>query len=100
MTSDLNLTYDQIITIYRKRWTVEPYPKSLKHNAALEKSPTQTVTTQTNPVFAALCGYIQLELLKVSAKLNHFALKSHVYRRALQVAFSALRELQPIQLAA
>ena len=100
VTSDLSLTADQIIAIYRKRWNVEPYHKSLKQNASLEKSPTHTVTTQTNHLFAALCGYIKLELLKVSTQLNHFALKSTLYRRALQVAFSALLELQPVQLAA
>jgi hypothetical protein len=100
VTSALSLTADQIIAIYRKRWNVEPYHKSLKQNASLEKSPTHTVTTQTNHLFAALCGYIKLELLKVSTKLNHFALKSTLYRRALQVAFSALLELQPVQLAA
>jgi hypothetical protein len=47
----------------------------------LEKSPPQTVTTQTNHFFAALCGYIKLELLK--ATLNHFALMSKQYVRAI-----------------
>jgi DDE superfamily endonuclease len=100
VTSDTTLTYDQITTLYRKRWNVEPYPKSLKQNASLEKSPTHTVRTQTNHLFAALCGYVKLELLKRSTKLNHFALKSQLYRQALQVAFTALRDLQPVQLAA
>jgi len=100
VTSDTTLTPDDVMTRYRTRWHVEPYHKSLKQNASLEKSPTQTVTTQTNHFFAALCGYIKLELLKVSTKLNHFALKSKLYLRALRVAFSALRDLQPVRLAA
>lgn len=100
ITSDLTLCGDQIITLYRKRWNVEPYHKSLKQNASLEKSPTQTVTTQTNHFFAALCGYIKLELLKVSTKLNHFALKSKLYLNALQVSFDTLRQLQPVRLIA
>jgi hypothetical protein len=79
---------------------VEPYHKSLKHNASLEKSPTQTVTAQTNHFFAALCGYIKLELLKGDTKLNHFALKSQLYLQAIQSAFAALRELNPARLAA
>jgi hypothetical protein len=66
----------------------------------LEKSPTQTVVTQTNHFFAALCSYIKLELLKGDTKLNHFALKSKLYLRAIQSAFATLRELQPAQLAA
>lgn len=100
VTSDLTLSGEQIIALYRKRWNVEPYHKSLKQNASLEKSPTQTVTTQTNHLFAALCGYIKLELLKVSTQLNHFALKSKLYLQALHVAFAALRELHPVRLAA
>jgi hypothetical protein len=100
VTSDTTLSYDDITTLYRKRWNVEPYHKSLKQNASLEKSPTQTVRTQTNHFVAALCGYIKLELLKDATKLNHFALKSKLYVRALHTAFAALRDLQPVRLAA
>ena len=100
VTSDTTLSSDDITTLYQKRWNVEPYHKSLKQNASLEKSPTQTVRTQTNHFFAALCGYTKLELLKGSTKLNHFALKSKLYVCALQTAFAALQELQPVRLAA
>jgi hypothetical protein len=61
VTSDLTLAYDDITTTYRKRWHVEPYHKSLKQNASLEKSPTQTVVSQTNHFFAALCAYVKLD---------------------------------------
>jgi hypothetical protein len=100
VTSDTTLDGNGITAIYQKRWNVEPYHKSLKQNASLEKSPTQTVVTQTNHFFAAVCGYIKLELLKGNTKLNHFALKSKLYLRALQSAFAVLRELHPAQLAA
>jgi hypothetical protein len=100
VTSDTTLDGNGITTIYQKRWHVEPYHKSLKQNASLEKSPTQTVVTQTNHFFAAVCGYIKLELLKGDTKLNHFALKSKLYLLAIQSAFAALRELHPAQLAA
>ena len=100
VSSDSALTYDQMTTIYRKRWNVEPFHKSLKQNASLEKSPTQTVPTQTNHRFAALGGYIKLELLKGSTKLNHFAFKSQLYLRALQAAFAALHQVHPVRLAA
>ncbi len=100
VTSDTTLTYDQLTTLYRKRWPVEPYHKSLKQNASLEKSPTHTVTTQTNHFFAALCGYIKLELLKQSTKLNHFALKAKLYQRALQAAFETLQLFHPPALTA
>jgi hypothetical protein len=100
VSSDTTLTYDQLTTLYQRRWNVEPYHKSLKQNASLEKSPTQTVTSQTNHLFASLCGYIKLEMLKRSTKLNHFALKSKLYLRAVQVAFDAFQQLQPIRLTA
>jgi len=100
VTSDTTLDGNGITAIYQKRWNVEPYHKSLKQNASLEKSPTQTVTTQANHFFAALCGYVKLELLKGDTKLNHFALKSKLYLRAIQSAYAALRELNPARLAA
>jgi len=97
---DTTLSYDDITTIYRTRWNVEPYHKSLKQNASLEKSPTQTVTTQTNHFFAAECAFIKLEMLKRTTRLNHFALKTKLYVNALQEAFLTLRELKPVQLTA
>jgi hypothetical protein len=100
VTSDANLTVDEITTFYQKRWNVEPYHKSLKQNAGLEKSPTHTVTTQTNHLFAALCAFIKLEMLKTSTKLNHFALRAKLYRRALEVAYSTLGALKPVRLTA
>lgn len=100
VTSDFDLTYDGITTGYGKRWLVEPYHKSLKQNASLSKSPTKTLTTQSNHIFAALCASIKLEMLKVSTHTNHFALKSKLYLQALRSAFDALHDLQPVRLAA
>jgi hypothetical protein len=100
VTSETTLTFDQLTTLYRKRWPVEPYHKSLKQNASLENSPTHTVVTQTNHFFAALCGYVKLELLKHSTKLNHFALKAKLYHHALRAAFDTLRQFRPPILAA
>ena len=100
VTSDTPLSGDGIAAVYQKRWNVEPYHKSLKQNASLEKSPTQTVTTRTNHFFASVCGFIKLELLKGDTKLNHFALKSKLYLQAIQAAYVALRKLNPVLLAA
>lgn len=97
VSSDTTLSFDDLTTTYHKRWQVECYHKSLKQNVSLAKSPTQTVTTQTNHFFAALCGFIKLERLKVKTKLNHFALKSKLYLTALHSAFSTLRTLTSVQ---
>lgn len=100
VTSDTTLDGNGMAAIYQKRWNVEPYHKSLKQNASLEKSPTQTVTIQTNHFFAALCGYIKLELLKGNTKLNHFALKAKLYLHAIHAAYAQLQELKPTRLTA
>jgi hypothetical protein len=98
--SDLDLTYDAITTIYKKRWNVESYHKSLKQSALLAKSPTKTITTQSNHYFASVCAYIKLEMLKVATKTNHFALKAKLYINVLRSAFQTVDTLQPIRLAA
>jgi len=100
VTSDLTLTYDVITTIYQRRWNVETYHKSLKQNASLSKSPTKTVTTQSNHLFATLCAFIKLEMLKVATNTNHFALKAKLYLSALQTAFQKLNQLQLVRLTA
>src|SRR5256885_1225988 len=100
VTDDLTLTYDQITTLYKKRWSVEVYHKSLKQNASLEKSPTRTETTQRNHLFASLCAYLKLESLKLTTGHNHFALKSKIYLSALRSAYDELVKLKPQPLTA
>jgi hypothetical protein len=97
VSSDTTLSFDDVTTTYHERWGVECYHKSLKQNVSLAKSPTQTVTTQTNHFFAALCGFLKLERLKMRTQLNHFALKSKLYLNALHSAFATLRTLTPTQ---
>lgn len=100
ISSDTTLSIDQMTTIYQRRWNVEVYHKSLKQNVSLAKSPTHREKTQTNHFFAALCGYIKLEMMKVETKTNHFALKTKLYVNALYSAFQTLRELNPIHFSA
>ncbi len=100
ISSDTTLPIDQMTTIYQRRWNVEVYHKSLKQNVSLAKSPTQTEKTQTNHFYAALCGYIKLEMLKIETKTNHFALKTKLYVNALHSAFQTLRKMNPAHLSA
>jgi len=99
VTSDLSAMADQLATIFKKRWKVEEYHRSLKQNASVANSPTRTETTQTNHFIAALWAYSKLELLKVRTKKNHYALKSQLYIKAIQSAYETLRQLEPITLA-
>lgn len=57
VTSDLTLTFDHIINLYQRRWSIEVYHKSLKQNASLEKSPARTETTRAqSPVCESVCS--------------------------------------------
>jgi hypothetical protein len=93
VSSDLNLTYDQMTTIYQKRWNVEVFHKSIKSNTSLSKSPTKTAKTQSNHIFASIYAAFKLEILKLKHHTNHFALKGKLYLRALQASFIELQKL-------
>jgi len=94
-TNDATLTYDQITAIYKKRWKVEEFHKSLKNNASLAASPTKTVKTQENHIFASMCAFIRLEGISLHRKQNHFCLKSDLYIKALKQAYKVLKKLCP-----
>lgn len=94
ITNDLDLSYLDICTIYKKRWNVENFHKSLKQNASLEKSPTKYETTQANHIFASMLAYCKLEVLKLKENMNHFQLKSRLYIQAVKAAFKELQNLK------
>jgi hypothetical protein len=97
VSDDLGLSADQFRTLYKKRWSVEEYHKSLKQNASAKKSPARTTTTQTDHLFAALMAYVKLEKLKFAHKLNHFALKAKIYLSVLKTAMKQLNQLQSFE---
>ena len=71
MTSSAERLYE----VYQKRWRIEEYHKSVKQNANFAKSPTKTVTTQCNHMFAAIIAYGKLEFLKFKTKMNQIAIQ-------------------------
>ncbi len=100
VSSDVTLDYERMITIYQKRWKVEEYHKSLKSNASLANSPTKTIRTQGNHVFASIWAFVKLERMKLSTQMNHFALRSRLCVRAVQAAFQELQDLRLSQVRA
>lgn len=92
--SDLQCTAGDIETIYKKRWNVEVFHKTIKSNTALAKSPTKIPLTQGNHVFMSIYSAFKLECLSVKHKMNHFALKSKLYLKALKQAFGELKSLR------
>jgi hypothetical protein len=100
VSNDFNLSEDDFMTLYKKRWSVEEYHKGIKQNAAIAKSPTRTVTTQSNHIFGSIMAYVKLEKLKFTSNLNHFAMKTKIYLAANKAAFKELALLKKHTLAA
>ncbi|MBD2699145.1 transposase [Spirosoma sp. BT702] len=94
LSTDVMMSYQQLLTTYQKRWGIEQYHKSLKQNASLEKSPTRTHRTQATHLFASICAYVKLERLRLTQHVNHFALKGRLYLKAMQAAFAELTALK------
>ena len=68
VSNDLNLSYEQMTTIYKKRWKVEEYHKSIKSNTAFSNSPTKKQHTQEAHFVASILAYNKLEKLKIKNK--------------------------------
>ena len=91
--SDLSLCYDQITAIYKKRWGVEEYHKSLKSNLGFAKSPTKIIKTQTNHFMLSILAYVKMEWIRQRTNQNHFAMKTKIYQAALKAARNELLKL-------
>ena len=92
--SQLEAQWDNITTLYQKRWTVEVFHKSLKSNAAFAKSPAHTARTQANHLFASIIAVFKLECLTLTKQVNHFALRAKLYAKAIRSAFEELQRLR------
>ena len=97
VSSDVTLNFERLAPIYQRRWKVEEYHNSLKSNASLAKSPTKTIRTQGNHIFASIWAFVKLERMKISIKMNHFALRSRLYLKAIQTAYHELQELTSVK---
>lgn len=93
VTNDLTVDADRLYDVYKKRWRIEEFHKSVKQNASLAKSPTKVERTQRNHIFASMIAYCKLEFLKIKTALNHFALKHKLLLRANLASLAALRDL-------
>jgi IS4 transposase len=93
VANDLRLTDEELRTLYKKRWSVEEYHKSLKQNASIGSSPAHTERTQGNHIFAAIYAYVKLEMLKLATGLNHFAMKTKIYMASMRTAMASFQEL-------
>ena len=91
--TDLTLDWEQITTLYKKRWKVEVYHKSLKQHTALAGSPTKNIDTQSNHFFAAIAAYIKLEKMRLLLGGNHFKIMSALTDIAVIATLNHLQNL-------
>jgi len=94
ITNDITLNFQEVLDVYKKRWKIEEYHKSLKQNLRIEHSPTKVETSQRNHIHLCVCAFIKLEKLRLNYNLNHFALKEKIYIEALKVAYEKVGELK------
>lgn len=92
IATDLTLDFNAITTIFKKRWKVEEYHKSLKQHAALGASPTKIIDTQANHFFASIVAFIKLETLKFKIGKGHFRMKAILLTIATQACFNTIRD--------
>ena len=91
--SDLDCDAEALKTIYKKRWKVETFHKTLKSNASMAKSPAHTVRTQSNHIFLSIYSAFRLEVLSLRVKLNHFQLRAKIYLAGLKASLEQLKKL-------
>jgi len=94
VTNDTTLSPKRILEIYKRRWKIEEYHKSLKQNMKIEHSPTKVEKSQRNHIFLSVCGFIKLEKFRLNYNMNHFSIKEKIYIEALQITYQKVEELQ------
>jgi DDE superfamily endonuclease len=92
--SDLTATYSDMTTTYQRRWAVETYHRSLKNNVSVCASPTKTIKTQCNHIYASVMAFVKLEAIKIKKAVNQYALKSKLYLKGMKAAFDELNNIK------
>ncbi|MCK5679126.1 MAG: transposase, partial [Flavobacteriaceae bacterium] len=92
-TNDIDLCSEKILEIYKRRWKIEEYHKSLKQNMKIEHSPTKVEKSQRNHIFLSVCGFIKLEKLRLNYNMSHFTIKEKIYIEAVKIAYQKVKEL-------
>lgn len=90
--SDLKLSREQILQLYKRRWKVEEYHKSLKNNCSLTKCQARVPTAQQSHFCLATLGFLLLEKAKVKEDRNHFALKKQLNILTIKYGMKTIKQ--------
>lgn len=97
VSNDLGLDSAGFMTVYKKRWSVEEYHKSIKQNASAGRSPANSLKARANHIFHSILAYVKLEKLRLAHGTNHFAMKAKVYLAAVKAAYKELNRIKGIE---
>jgi len=92
--SDLSCDKGTLETIYKKRWKVEVYHRTLKQNGNLAKSPARRKRTQSNHIFMSIYATFKLECLSIKTSLTHYALRMKMLINATKSAYDQLNTMK------
>jgi hypothetical protein len=91
--SDLELDYEDIFNLYKRRWKIEEYHKSLKSNCSLAKCQASNHTAQRSHFYCTALAYLLLEKTKAKEDKNHFALKKELTILQVKYGLKAIKTL-------
>jgi hypothetical protein len=91
-TSDLELRAEQIVQLYKRRWKVEEYHKSMKSNCSLGKCQAPSLTSQQSHFYLAALAFLLLEKTKVKEDHNHFALKKQLNLLTIKYGMKVIKQ--------
>ena len=94
VASDLTASYSCMTIAYQRRWAVETYHRSLKNNTSVCASPTKTIKTQCNHIYASVMAFVKLEVISIKKAVSQYALKSQLYLKGIQTAFDELNTIK------
>ena len=94
VASDLTASYSCMTIAYPRRWAVETYHRSLKNNTSVCASPTKTIKTQCNHIYASVMAFVKLEVISIKKAVSQYALKLQLYLKGIQTAFDELNTIK------
>jgi hypothetical protein len=91
-TSDLELSAEKMLQLYKRRWKVEEYHKSMKSNCSLGKCQAPSLTSQQSHFYLAALAFLLLEKTKVKEDHNHFALKKQLNLLTIKYSLKVIKQ--------
>ena len=90
--SDVELSREQVLRLYKRRWKVEEYHKSMKQNCSLDKCQARLPVAQQSHFHLAALAFLLLEKAKAKEDHNHFALKKQLNILTIKYSMKIIKQ--------